>query len=184
MSQSKTNRVAFMTYNDGVEQVELTEPRKALTAAGIETALIAPAPGTVKGRFNDMDPGDDFTVDVVLSDATAEDYDGLVLPGGAVGPDMLRTFPQAVDLIQRFLEKGKFVAAICHGAVPLAEADVLEGRTLTSVRNIHTDLVNAGATWIDQELVVDDSAHGTIITSRGPHDLEVFSAELVRQVKG
>lgn len=183
MSQTETSmKVAFLTYNDGVEQVELTEPWKALNAAGIATVLIAPSAGKVRGRFNDMDLGEEFDVDVVLDQASAGEYDALVLPGGAVGPDMLRTFPVAIDLIKRFLEKDKVVAAICHGAVPLVEADVLSDRTLTSVRNIRTDILNAGGNWIDEEIVVDNSARGTIVTSRGPHDLPVFSSTLIAEL--
>lgn len=175
-------RVAFLTYNDGVEQIELTEPWEALKQAGATPVLISPSAGTTRGRFHDMDLGDEFSVDVVLTDADANDYDALVLPGGAVGPDMLRTFPVAIQLIQRFFEKGKAVAAICHGAVPLVEADVLGGRTLTSVRNIHTDILNAGGSWIDDEVVVDKSARGTLITSRGPHDLPVFCRTLIAEL--
>lgn len=183
MSQTDTNKhVAFLTYNDGVEQVELTEPWKALNAAGIKTSLIAPAAGKVRGRFNDMDLGEEFDVDVVLDEVSASDFDALVLPGGAVGPDMLRTFPVAIDLIKRFLEKDRVVAAICHGAVPLVEADVLRGRNLTSVRNIRTDILNAGGSWIDEEIVVDRSARGTLITSRGPHDLPVFSSTIIAEL--
>lgn len=177
-------RVAFLTYNDGVEQVELTEPWAALEKHGAQPELIAPSAGKVRGRFNDMDLGEEFEVNVLLSDADADDYDALVLPGGAVGPDMLRTFPVAVTLIQRFLEKGKVVAAVCHGPVPMIEAGVLKGRTLTSVRNIRTDLVNAGATWIDQSVVVDREGRGVIVTSRGPHDLPVFSDQLITELAG
>jgi protease I len=126
-----------------------------------------------------MDPGDEFKVDLVLDEASADNFDVLVLPGGAVSPDLLRTFPVAVALIQRFMEKDKIVAAICHGSVPLVEANVLKGRTLTSVRNIRTDLVNAGGNWIDEELVVDHSGRGILITSRGPHDLEVFCQGII-----
>ena len=137
-------KVAFL-LTDGVEQIEYTEPRKAVEAAGAEAHLVSLKRGTVQG-FNHLDKGDTFEADLAVRDADAEDYDGLVLPGGVANPDFLRTDPDAVAFTRSFFEAGKPVAAICHGPWTLVEADVVRGRTLTSWPSVRTDITNAGGT--------------------------------------
>ena len=168
--------IAFLVANDGVEQVELTEPWEAVEAAGATPTLIAPEAGTVQGRHH-LDPGDTFEVGQVLADARAEDYDALVLPGGIANPDDLRTRPDALAFARAFVDAGKPVAAICHAPWTLVEADVVRGRRLTSWPSLQTDLRNAGAEWVDEEVVVD----GGLITSRNPDDLDAFGAAIVEE---
>src|SRR5919197_380827 len=147
-------RIAFLVANEGVEQVELTEPWKAIEEAGGEPELISLEPGKAQA-FNHLDKGDTFEVDRTVDDADASDYDGLVLPGGVANPDILRTNEKAVSFTRQFFEAGKPVAAICHGPWTLVEADVVRGRTLTSWPSLKTDIRNAGGQWVDQEVVVD-----------------------------
>lgn len=172
----RDRKVAFLTANEGVEQVELTEPMKAVREAGGETELLAPEAGEVQG-FNHLDKGDVFEAGDV-SEADPSHYDGLVLPGGVANPDQLRTDPDAVAFIRAFFEAGKPVGAICHAPWVLIEADVVRGRTLTSWPSLQTDLRNAGAEWVDEEVHVDQG----LVTSRRPDDLEAFNAKVVEEL--
>lgn len=165
--------VAFLVAAEGIEQVELTEPWKAVEDAGGTPKLVSPASGTVQA-FHHLDRGDTFDVDVPLADADVDDFDGLVLPGGVANPDALRTDAAAMTFVKSFVEAGKPVAAICHAAWSLVEAGVVSGRRLTSWPSLQTDIRNAGGTWVDQELVVD----GNLITSRKPDDLPAFNAAI------
>jgi len=173
----KGKKVAFLVENEGIEQVELTEPRKALEQAGAETELVAPESGEAQA-FNHLDKADTFPVDRTASDASAEDYDALVLPGGVANPDNLRTEPEAVAFVRAFFEAGKPVAAICHAPWTLIEAGVVDGRKLTSFPSLQTDLRNAGAEWVDEEVVVDSG----LVTSRNPDDLPAFIAKAIEEI--
>ncbi len=166
-------RIAFLAA-DGVEQVELTEPLRAAREAGAETELVSVAPGEIQG-FNHLDKGDRFPVDRTAGAASADDYDGLVLPGGVANPDLLRTRPEAVRFVRSFFEQAKPVAVICHGPWTLVEADVVRGRTLTSWPSLQTDLRHAGATWVDEEVHVDQA----LVSSRRPDDLPAFCRKMV-----
>jgi protease I len=168
-------KVAFLA-TDGVEQVEYTEPRKAIEHAGADVQLVSLQAGEIQG-FNHLDKGDTFPVDVAVSEARAEDYDGLVLPGGVANPDAMRLHPEAVRFVRSFFESGKPVAAICHASWMLVEADVVRGRTLTSWPSLKTDIRNAGGTWVDEEVHVD---HG-LVTSRKPDDLPAFNAKTIEE---
>lgn len=169
-------KVALLVAN-GFEQVELTDPKQALEAAGAQTVIVSPQKGTVKG-WNHTDWGDEFEVDVSIDEANASQYDGLVLPGGVMNPDHLRTNQKAVRFVRDFFEAHKPVAAICHGPWTLIEAGVVDGRKMTSYHSIQTDLKNAGADWVDQEVVVD---HG-LVTSRNPDDLPAFNRKMVEEI--
>ncbi len=168
--------IAFLA-TDGVEQVELTEPWKAVKDAGGTPELISLEDGEVQG-FDHLDKADRFPVDRTASDADASRYDGLVLPGGVANPDFLRADRDAVGFVKAFFEAGKPVAAICHGPWTLIDAGVVEGRTLTSWPSLQTDLRNAGATWVDEEVHVDEG----LVTSRNPDDLPAFCAKLVEEI--
>ncbi|MGP3975313.1 type 1 glutamine amidotransferase domain-containing protein [Streptomyces sp. 8N114] len=170
-------RVALLA-TDGVERVELEQPRGALHGAGAHTEVVSLHTGEINARQMDIDPAGTFSVDRTVADASADDYDALVLPGGAMNPDQLRTDPDAVGFAREFMRAGKPVAAICHGPWTLAEADVIRGRRLTSWPSIRTDLRNAGAEVVEEEVVID----GNLITSRGPDDLPAFCAALVEQI--
>ena len=170
-------RVAVMTANEGVEQVELTGPVEALKEAGAEVDLIAPQTGKVQA-FNHLTEADEFRVDHTVAEVSARDYAGLVLPGGVANPDQLRQNSAAVELVGQFFEQGKPVAAICHAPWTLIEADVVRDRTLTSWPSLKTDIENAGGNWVDQEVHVD---HG-FVTSRGPDDLEAFCSKMVEEL--
>lgn len=169
-------RVAFLA-TDGVEQIELTAPWKAVQDAGGTPQLVSPNPRTVQG-FNHLDKGDTFDVDREVAAVQASDYDALVLPGGVANPDTLRLDAEAVRLVRDFFETGKPIAAICHAPWLLLEAGIVGGRTLTSFPSLRTDLTNAGATWVDSEVVTDDG----LITSRKPDDLPAFCSTLVREL--
>lgn len=175
MAQLDGRRVAILVA-DGFEQVELVEPRKALDAAGAATTLVSPVPGQVQG-FNHDKPGDKLPVDRALSGTSAGDFDALLLPGGVANPDNLRVIPEAVAFVKAFFESGKPVGAICHGPWTMIEADVVRGRTVTSWPSLQTDLRNAGATWVDQEVVTDKG----LVTSRNPSDIPAFSAKLIEE---
>jgi deglycase len=170
-------KIAFLVANEGVEQIELTEPWNAAREAGAETELISPQEGQVQA-FNHLDKADTFPVDHAVADVDASDYDGLVLPGGVANPDELRTNPDAVGFARGFFEQDKPVAAICHAPWTLVEADVVRGRTLTSWPSLQTDIRNAGGTWVDEEVVVDQG----LVTSRKPDDLPAFIAKMVEEV--
>src|SRR3984957_74918 len=161
---------------DGFEQVELTEPRKALDEAGAKTQIVSPAKGHVQG-WKHFDKADKFPVDVPLEHARAEDFDALLLPGGVANPDQLRTLPKAVAFVRAFFDSGKPVAAICHGPWTLVEADVVSGRTITSWPSLKTDLKNAGAQWVDREVVVDDG----LVSSRKPDDIPAFNRKMIEE---
>ncbi len=176
MTQSLTNKKVAILVADGFEQVELTEPKQALEQAGAQTHIISPNKNTVQG-WNHFDQGDNFPVDVVLDQANPADYDALLLPGGVANPDQLRTQAAAVRFVQSFFEASKPVAAICHGPWTLIEAGVVKGRTLTSWSSLQTDLKNAGANWVDQEVVVDNG----LVTSRNPHDIPAFNQKIVEE---
>jgi protease I len=175
------SKVAFLVAAEGIEQVELTEPWKAVQQAGHEPVLLSPEKGTVQG-FNHLDKADTFEVDVPVADADVADYAALVLPGGVANPDALRTDADAVGFVRDFVAAGKPVAAICHAPWTLVEADVLRGRQVTSWPSLQTDVRNAGAQWVDSELVVDTSGPGPLITSRKPDDLPAFNRALVQHV--
>lgn len=170
-------RVAFLVANEGVEQVELTAAWEAVEEAGGEPVLIAPEAGEVQA-FEHLDKADTFEATEAVADVDAADYDGLVLPGGVANPDRLRRVPEAVDFTRGFFEAGKPVAAICHAPWTLIDAEVVRGRTLTSWPSLQTDLRNAGATWVDEEVHVDQG----LVTSRRPDDLPAFCAKLVEEV--
>jgi protease I len=169
-------KIAFLTANEGVEQVELTEPLRAVRDAGAEAELLAPEAGGIQ-TFNHLDKGDIHDVDRTVGDADPSEYDGLVLPGGVANPDQLRTNPEALKFVRGFFEAGKPVGAICHAPWTLIDAGVAEGRTLTSWPSLETDLRNAGAEWVDEEVHVD----GGLVTSRKPEDLEAFNNKIVEE---
>ncbi|MFL6176753.1 MAG: type 1 glutamine amidotransferase domain-containing protein [Ornithinibacter sp.] len=172
-STSAQRKVAFLVAPEGIEQVELTGPWEAVEGSGATPVLISTQDGQVQA-FNHLDKGDTFDVDVTVASADVADYAALVLPGGVANPDNLRTDPDAVAFVRQFVQSGKPVAAICHAPWTLIEADVVRGRTMTSWPSLQTDLRNAGATWEDREVVVDDN----LITSRNPDDIPAFTREL------
>jgi protease I len=176
MTNSLSDRKVAILATDGFEQVELTQPKQALEEAGAQVQIISPKSGSIEG-WNHFDKGDQFPVDVPLEQANPNDYDALVLPGGVANPDQLRTQPQAVQFIKAFFEAGKPVAAICHGPWTLIEAEVVQGRTVTSWPSLKTDLKNAGANWVDQEVVVDRG----LVTSRNPGDIPAFNRKMVEE---
>jgi protease I len=167
-------RVAILV-TDGFEQSELIEPRKALDAAGATTHVVSPTQGKVKG-WNHKEWGNEVPVDLPLTSAKAGDFDALLLPGGVMNPDHLRMQPEAVAFVKHFTDGGKPVAAICHGPWTLIEAGAVRGRTMTSWSSLKTDLKNAGANWVDKEVVSD----GKLVTSRKPDDIPAFNRETIR----
>ena len=164
---------------DGFEQAEMTEPRKALEAVGAVTKIVSPKNNTVRG-WKHHKTADEFNVDIPLSQAAAHEFDALLLPGGVMNPDALRIDEEAVTFVRDFFKAGKPVAAICHAPWTLIEAGAVQGRTLTSWPSLRTDLTNAGAKWVDSEVVVD----GNLITSRKPQDLPAFDREMVKLFAG
>jgi protease I len=174
--QGKT--VAFLVAMEGIEQVELTEPWKAVEESGGTPRLVAPEAGEVQA-FNHLDKADRFPVDQTVNDANVSSYDALMLPGGVANPDQLRTIPAAVSFAKDFFDAGKPVAVICHGPWTLVEADVVRDRTITSWPSLKTDLRNAGARWVDEEVVVCTSGPNTMISSRKPDDLKAFCQEII-----
>jgi protease I len=175
MAELSGKRVAILA-TDMFEQLELVEPRKAVEAAGAEVELVSLEAGEIQG-FNHYDKAGTFPVDRAVSDASADDYDALLVPGGVGNPDTLRTDEDAVAFVRSFFEQGKPVAAICHAPWMLVEADVARGRKLTSYPSIKTDVKNAGGNWVDEEVVVDNG----LVTSRSPRDLPAFCAKVVEE---
>lgn len=169
----KDKRVAILVA-DGFEQVELTAPRKALDQAGAQTQIVSGSDGEVQG-WKHFDKADRFKVDVPLDSADAEDFDALLLPGGVANPDQLRMNPRAVAFVRAFFESGKPIAAICHGPWTLIDAGAVRGRRLTSWPSLKADLINAGAEWTDEEVVVD----GGLVSSRKPQDIPAFNREMI-----
>jgi len=173
--QLNGKRVAILVA-DGFEQVELTQPKQALELAGATTQIVSPAKGQVKG-WNHTEWGDQFPVDLPLEQARPDDFDALLLPGGVMNPDKLRMNAQAVQFVKSFFEAGKPIAAICHGPWTLIEAGAVRGRKMTSYESIQTDLKNAGANWVDQEVVSDQG----IVTSRKPADIPAFNRKMIEE---
>ncbi len=171
-------KVAFLIAEKGTEDIELVEPMRAVLEAGADTVLVGPKEGKATTRNNDLEPGAEYDVDVAYGDAREGDYDAVVVPGGTVGADRLRMEEDVVRFVRSFFEAGKPVAAICHGPWVLVEAGVLEGRQLTSYPSLRTDIENAGGSWVDQEVVVDQG----LVTSRKPADLAAFTRKLVEEV--
>jgi len=172
-SNLKGQKIAILATN-GVEQVELVEPKEALTAAGAQVTVVSQKPGTIQAMNYD-EKGDRIRVDMTLADCSPEQFDGLVLPGGVANPDYLRMDEKAVAFVKQFISSGKPVASICHGPWMLIEADAVRGKKVTSWPSLRTDLRNAGANWVDEPMVRD----GLIVTSRKPDDLPVFNAAVV-----
>jgi protease I len=179
MADELKGKTIAVLVTDGFEQVEMTGPRSALEAAGAKVEIVSPAGGKVKG-WKTTDWGDAFDVDVKLDDAKANHYDALILPGGVMSPDKLRVLPAAQQLVRAFFDAKKPVAAICHGPWTLIDAGVVARRRMTSWRTLETDLRNAGAEWVDEEVVVD----GTLVTSRKPDDIPAFNREVIALVRG
>jgi protease I len=173
--QGKT--IAFLAAPEGVEQVELTEPWHAVSEAGGTPKLISTEPGRIQA-FNHLNKADTFEVDETVSEASADQFDGLVLPGGVANPDLLRLDQKAVSFVKSFFDRGRPVAAICHAPWTLIEADVVRGRTLTSWPSLRTDLRNAGATWVDEPVHLCTAGPNTLISSRSPDDLPAFDDAL------
>jgi len=173
--QLQGKKVAILA-TDGVERVELTEPRKALDAAGARTVVVSPKSGSIKGWEHDH-WGDSITVDQSLDDARADQFDALMLPGGVMNPDHLRQNERAVQFVRSFFDAGKPVAAICHAPWMLVEADVVNGRTITSWPSLRTDIMNAGAEWVDREVVTDEG----LVTSRKPDDIPAFNRKMIEE---
>jgi protease I len=174
MSDSLDDLRVAILVDDGFEQVELTKPREALDQAGAETSVVSPQGERVRG-WNFTEWGDDVPVDVQLSDADADEFDALLLPGGVMNPDRLRMQPDAVEFVTAFFEAGKPVAVICHGPWTVIETGAARGRRIASWPSLKTDLVNAGAEWVDQEVVVD----GNLVSSRKPDDIPAFNREMI-----
>ncbi|MBW4472766.1 MAG: type 1 glutamine amidotransferase [Stenomitos rutilans HA7619-LM2] len=174
MTQALNHKKIAILIADGFEQVEMTEPRKALDEAGAQTFIISPNDDTVQG-WNHFDKGDTFPVDVPVNSANPAEYDALLLPGGVANPDQLRVNEKAVQFIQSFFKAGKPVAAICHAPWTLIEAEIVKGRQITSWPSLQTDLRNAGAQWVDQEVVTDNG----LVTSRKPQDIPAFNRAIV-----
>jgi protease I len=179
MAESLHGKRVAILATDGFEQVELTEPKKALEEAGATTEVVSPKGGAIKG-WKTKEWGDSVKVDKTLDQAKAQDYDALLLPGGVINPDHLRMEPKAVQFVKDFVATGKTVAAICHGPWMLVEAGVVKGKTMTSWPSIRTDLKNAGANVVDKEVAVD----GQFITSRKPDDIPAFSKTLIEALSG
>jgi len=174
--QSLSNKRVAILATDGFEQVELEKPREALEEAGATTQIVSPSSGEIQG-MNHNDKGDTLNVDVTLEDADASDYDALMIPGGLLNPDSLRTNKLALEFVRRFFAAGKPVAAICHAPWVLIDADMIKGRTLTSWPAIKTDVRNAGGHWVDREVVVDQG----LVTSRKPDDIPAFNAKMIEE---
>ena len=173
-TQSLSGKTVALLVDDGFEQVELLDPRRALDEAGAKTQVVSPKDGRVKG-WNETTWGEEVKVDVPLAEATVDDFDALVLPGGVMNPDKLRMNKAAVALVKAFFDAGKPVAAICHGPWTVIESGAARGRKMTSWPSLQTDLANAGANWVDQQVVVDRN----LVTSRKPADIPAFAREII-----
>ena len=184
MSALTGKKIAFLTSQKGIEEAELVQPWQAVHDAGGEPALLAPEAGTVQTVNHDDEKAGTYDVDVLIGDASASDYDAIVIPGGTINADKLRLVPGAVQLVKDAAAGGVVIAAVCHGPWALVEADVLSGKVLTSYPSLKTDIENSGGYWIDEEVHVDDTAGWTLITSRNPGDLDAFGAAIVEQVGG
>ncbi|HEX4220819.1 MAG TPA: type 1 glutamine amidotransferase domain-containing protein [Pseudonocardiaceae bacterium] len=178
MAEDLAGRTIAILATDGVEQVELERPKQAAEQAGATVRLLSLQDGRIQAMNGDIDKGDTFEVDRVVSDATVEDYDALILPGGTINPDRLRMDDSAVGFVRGFVESGRPVGAICHGPWTLVQADVVRGRKLTSYPSLRTDIRNAGGEVLDEQVVVD----GNLVTSRNPDDLPAFCTTLLRQL--
>lgn len=176
MEKLRSKKVAILA-TDGFEKSELMSPKETLENAGAKTHIVSLESGEIKS-WDEKNWGESVTVDKLVSDVSQSDYDALVLPGGVINPDLLRRDEKAVDFIRSFFENHKPVAAICHAPQLLAEAGVLEGRKITSFASIKTDMINAGANWVDQEVVVDEG----LVTSRSPEDLPAFNKKIVEEI--
>jgi protease I len=176
MTHDLSGKHIAILATDGVEQVELTEPMRAAREAGATVDLISLKADTIQG-VHGMDKADTFAVDRPVSEASADEYDGLIIPGGVKNPDKMRMDDRAVSLVRSFFDQGKPVAAICHGPWMLVEADVIRGRTLTSYPSLQTDIRNAGGTWVDEEVCVDQG----LVTSRRPDDLDAFNDKMLEE---
>jgi len=177
MPDASQSRV-LMIATDGVEQVELTTPRDELRRAGVKVDVATPSGSGIRG-WNIKDWGETIPADLKLTDVNCDDYQALVIPGGVINPDKLRVDETAMDIVQYFLGAGKLVAAVCHGPWLLVQADACEGRRMTSYHSIRKDVENAGADWVDEEVVTD----GQIVTSRNPNDLPAFSANILERLQ-
>lgn len=177
MEKSLEGKTVAILATDGVEQIELTDPRNALEEAGAKTELISIKPGEIKG-WNHTEWGETFPVDKTVEEVDASEYDALLLPGGVMNPDKLRMDMEAVAFVRKFFDEGKPVAAICHGPWMLVEANVVKNRKVTSYPSLETDLTNAGANWIDEEVVVDQG----LVTSRKPDDLPAFNRKMIEEI--
>ena len=176
MTTSLTGKTIAVVATDGFEQIELTKPLEALKAAGAKVVIIAPEPGEIQG-FNHHDKGDLVAVDQTIEDADPAEYDALLLPGGVISPDALRIEPNAIAFIRAFVDAGKPIAAICHGPWTLINAGGVRGKRVTSWPSLQVDLENAGATWVDESVVVDDG----LVTSRKPDDLPAFCSKMIEE---
>jgi protease I len=176
MGKLDGKKVAILVAPEGVEQVELTDPKDAVEKEGAQTTLISTEAGEVQA-FNHLDKGDIFQAEKAVKDVSADDFDALLLPGGVANPDFLRTDEDAVSFVREFTKSGKPIGVICHGPWTLVEADVLKGRTITSWPSLQTDVRNAGGTWVDEEVHVDNG----LVSSRKPDDLPAFCAKVVEE---
>jgi protease I len=177
MTDSLNGKKIAIIATDGVEQVELVEPRRAVEDAGATTELLSLETGEIQAMNSDINPADKFTVEKQISDASPDDYDGVILPGGTVNADRLRMDSDVISFLQDFFKAGKPVGAICHAPWELVEADLVRGRTLTSYPSLRTDIRNAGGEVVDEEVVVDQG----LVTSRNPNDLPAFNAKIVEE---
>jgi protease I len=176
MAEQLSGKTIAILVENGFEEVEMTEPREALEDAGAQVDLISPQDQVVQAMQHE-DPGNEYPVDVPLQKANPDNYDALVLPGGVANPDHLRANPDAVKFVKSFVDAGKPIAAICHGPWTLIEADAVKGRTMTSWPSLKTDLRNAGANWVDREVVVDRG----VVTSRKPDDIPAFNKKMIEE---